>query len=141
MPEVGGGAEGRAYCARARPGDADRWYRQRLAHSETRDSHEALPGAFAASLLLLSFVSPPSHAQTRPPRDEFFWLGEINKATAVINLDEGLLDRSMASLAYSGITKVLADGDKPGGKRPSNVITFEPLNGSQLAAESQAHGG
>src|SRR5258708_21928381 len=30
-----------------------------------------------------------------PGRDEFFWLGEINKASAVINSEEGLLDRSM----------------------------------------------
>jgi argininosuccinate lyase len=83
--------------------------------------------AFAAALSLSSFIAPPADAQTRPPRDEFFWLGEINKATAVINTDEGLLDRSMTRLVHSGITKVLADGDKPGGKRPTNVITFEPL--------------
>ena len=66
-------------------------------------------------------------AQTKPRHDEFFWLGEINKATAVINTDEGLLDKSVTPLAYAGITKVLADGDKPGAKRPTLVITFEPL--------------
>ncbi|MEP6722101.1 MAG: lyase family protein [Variovorax sp.] len=80
-----------------------------------------------AATLSLSFISPQVGAQARPAHDEFFWLGEINKATAVINTDEGLLDRSMTSLVYSGITKVLAEGDKPGGKRPTNVITFEPL--------------
>ena len=66
-------------------------------------------------------------ALTKPRHDEFFWLGEINKATAVINTDEGLLDKSVTPLAYAGITKVLADGDKPGAKRPTLVITFEPL--------------
>ena len=86
-----------------------------------------LSAAAFAVTLSLSFISPQVGAQARPARDEFFWLGEINKATAVINTDEGLLDRSMTSLVYSGITKVLADGDKPGGKRPTNVITFEPL--------------
>ena len=45
----------------------------------------------------------------------------------MINTDEGLLDKSLTPLVYGGITKVLADGDKPGGKRPANVITFEPL--------------
>jgi argininosuccinate lyase len=38
----------------------------------------------------------PAFAQQIPPHDEFFWLGEINKATVVINTDEGLLDKSMA---------------------------------------------
>ena len=60
-------------------------------------------------------------------RDDFFWIGEINKATAVINTDEGLLEKSLSPLLYKGITRVLADGDKPGGKRPNLVITFEPL--------------
>ncbi|MES2532287.1 MAG: lyase family protein [Pseudomonadota bacterium] len=82
--------------------------------------------ALAAALSLSSAI-PQVWAQARPRHDEFFWLGQINKATAVINTDEGLLDKSMTPLVYSGITKVLADGDKPGGKRPSNVITFEPL--------------
>ncbi|MDP9898314.1 lyase family protein [Variovorax ginsengisoli] len=75
----------------------------------------------------LSFAADQADAQTKPKHDEFFWLGEINKATAVINTDEGLLDKSITPLAYAGITKVLADGDKPGGKRPTLVITFEPL--------------
>ncbi len=66
-------------------------------------------------------------APAAAPRDEFFWLGEINKASAVINIDEGLLDKSFASTAYAGISKVLADGNRPGGKRPRLVITFEPL--------------
>ncbi|MDA8454735.1 lyase family protein [Acidovorax sp. GBBC 3334] len=71
--------------------------------------------------------SPPADASKAPRRDEFFWLGEINKASAVINTEEGLLDKSFAPLAHAGISKVLADGNRPGGKRPSLVITFEPL--------------
>src|SRR5689334_22056495 len=67
-----------------------------------------------AAALALSFTALQVLAQTKPARDEFFWLGEINKASAVINIDEGLLDRSMGPLVYSGITKVLVDGGKPG---------------------------
>ncbi|CAN5672428.1 argininosuccinate lyase [soil metagenome] len=60
-------------------------------------------------------------------RDEFYWLGEINKASAVINTDEGLLEKSMAPAIAAGIAKVLKDGSLPGARRPSSVITFEPL--------------
>lgn len=66
-------------------------------------------------------------AQAAPGRDEFFWLGEINKATAVINTDEGLLDKALAPRIAAGLAQVLRDGGQPGAKRPSSVITFEPL--------------
>jgi argininosuccinate lyase len=79
------------------------------------------------SVLSFSLACPLGLAQTSASHDDFYWLGEINKATAVINTDEGLLDKNIAFLAYQGISKVLADGDKPGGQRPDLVITFEPL--------------
>jgi argininosuccinate lyase len=69
-------------------------------------------------------AKPSAKAATR---DEFFWLGEINKATAVINTDQGLLDKSMAPRLAAAVAKVIHDGNEAGGKRPSTVITFEPL--------------
>lgn len=75
----------------------------------------------------LSALTLAASAQGTRKQDDFFWLGEINKATAVINTDEGLLDKSMTPLVYQGISKVLADAEKPGAKRPTLVITFEPL--------------
>jgi argininosuccinate lyase len=80
-----------------------------------------------ALALTLSIVYGQAAAQPASPRDEFFWLGQMNKATAVINTDEGLLDKSLTPRVTAGITKVLRDGNQPGGKRPSSVITFEPL--------------
>ncbi|MCT9071229.1 argininosuccinate lyase [Cupriavidus gilardii] len=77
--------------------------------------------------LAISAHAVPAFAQSAVNRDEFYWLGEINKATTVINTDEGLLDKSLAPRIASGIVKVLDDGNRPGGKRPSTVITFEPL--------------
>jgi len=83
-----------------------------------------LPLILAAALL---GSTTQLHAQQTVRHDEFFWLGEINKASAVINTDEGLLDKSMTPLVVKGIRKVLADGELPGAKRPTLVITFEPL--------------
>ena len=60
-------------------------------------------------------------------RDEFFWLGEINKATAIINTDEGLLDKAQTPAIAKAIDSVIKAGGEPGAKRPSTVITFEPL--------------
>jgi len=75
----------------------------------------------------LPALTLPASAQTAPKRDEFFWLGEINKASAVINTDEGLLDPAFAPRIAAGLEKVLEAGDQPNGKRPTLVITFEPL--------------
>ena len=80
-----------------------------------------------ATALLAGGCALAALAQGTPPRDEFFWLGQMNKATAVINTDEGLLDKAVAPRLAGGIVKVLNDGNQPGGKRPSTVITFEPL--------------
>ncbi|HEX2826263.1 MAG TPA: lyase family protein [Burkholderiales bacterium] len=66
-------------------------------------------------------------AQQAGNRDEFFWLGEMNKATAVINSEEGLLEKSMVPRIAAGISKVIEDGNQAGARRPSSVITFEPL--------------
>jgi argininosuccinate lyase len=79
--------------------------------------------ALVGSLLLSTSVL----AQQQRPRDEFFWLGEINKATAVINSQEGLLDPALVPSIAAGIEQVIEEGNKPGAKRPSTVITFEPL--------------
>ncbi|WP_027349211.1 argininosuccinate lyase [Halotalea alkalilenta] len=61
------------------------------------------------------------------PRDEFFWLGEINKASVVINSEQGLLDETLAPKLAAAIAQVLEQGEAPGAARPSTVITFEPL--------------
>lgn len=66
-------------------------------------------------------------AQDEPPRDEFFWLGQMNKASAVINGEEGLLPDGTARDIAVAIDRVIADGGQPGADRPGTVITFEPL--------------
>jgi len=66
-------------------------------------------------------------SMTTSLRDDFFWLGQINKASAVINTDEGLLDPAVAPRIARGLRQLLANAAEPGAARPSLVITFEPL--------------
>jgi len=80
-----------------------------------------------AGALLSGLCFSAVAAQSTPPRDEFFWLGEMNKATAVINTEEGLLDTKLAPGIAAGVATVIKEGNAPGAKRPSSVITFEPL--------------
>ena len=85
-----------------------------------------------ARLILAAFfsslaVSTAALAQKTEPRDQFFWLGRINKASAVINADENLLDQATARRIATGIAKVIDAGGQAGARRPTSVITFEPL--------------
>ncbi len=79
-----------------------------------------------ALVLATTLCAAAASAQPQA-RDEFFWLGEINKASAVINTDEGLLDKAIAPRVAAGVAQVIKQGNEPGGKRPSTVISFEPL--------------
>jgi len=63
-----------------------------------------------AAMVLLACAGQ-ANAQPMALHDEFFWLGEINKATAVINTDEGLLDKSLTPHIAAGVAKVLKDGN------------------------------
>ena len=82
--------------------------------------------ALAVALLTGSFALPAS-AQSPQKRDDFYWIGQINKASAVINSEEGLLDPALAPRIARGLDTMLKAADKPGAKRPNLVITFEPL--------------
>lgn len=61
-----------------------------------------------------------------PLRDNFYWLGQINKATDVINTREGLLTSEQGKRFAKGIQTVLDNGAQPDAERPRLVITFEP---------------
>ena len=80
------------------------------------------------SLVLLGClgVGTPTLAAV-PIHDNFYWLGQINKATDVINTEQGLLTVEQGRDFAKAIQQVLTEGERPGAYRPQNVITFEPL--------------
>lgn len=84
------------------------------------------PALLLAAICLPALAQQPAQPK-EPVRDEFFWLGEMNKASTVINAEQGLLDRALAPKLAQGIAKVIEAGNEPGARRPSTVITFEPL--------------
>lgn len=74
---------------------------------------------------MISAGSLPAFAK-ETPRDNFFWLGQINKASDVINTDEGLLTPEEGHSFARGIDKVLKEENLPNAPRPRNVVAFEP---------------
>jgi argininosuccinate lyase len=80
-----------------------------------------------SALFLVCLSYSAAFAQKAVVRDEFFWLGQMNKASTIINSEEGLLDKAMVPKIAAGIVKVLDDGAQANARRPSTVISFEPL--------------
>ncbi|MCD7975370.1 MAG: hypothetical protein LUF25_06330 [Phascolarctobacterium sp.] len=76
-------------------------------------------------LFIICALARPALAES--PRDEFFWLGQINKATSIINTDENILTKDQGHRFAKAIDDVIRHGDMPGGRRPRLVTTFEPL--------------
>lgn len=74
------------------------------------------------------FCALLSLAANAAERDEFFWLGEMNKATAVINSEEGLLDKAVTPKIARGIEEVITNGSKPGAKRPKLSLSSRSLS-------------
>ena len=43
------------------------------------------------------------------PRDEFYWLGEINKASAVMLVEQGIVPKDVAARIAGAVTAVTSD--------------------------------
>jgi argininosuccinate lyase len=56
-------------------------------------------------LMVATLALPGIAQETAPVRDEFFWLGQMNMATAVINTDEGLPDKAIAPRIAAGVAE------------------------------------
>lgn len=65
--------------------------------------------------------------QGSAPRDEFFWLSEINKATFLTNTAAGLLDPGKAAQWARAQMRVIEKGNTPGNPRPKMYVRYEPL--------------
>jgi len=59
--------------------------------------------------------------------DAFHWLCEINKASAVMTIERGIIPRSLAAPIARAIADVAAGGAKPGAERPGDYLKLEAL--------------
>jgi argininosuccinate lyase len=57
--------------------------------------------------------------------DAFYFLGLMNQASVVMLAETGIVPPPLASQIAKGVVTVVAQGDKPGGKRPADYLVFE----------------
>jgi argininosuccinate lyase len=82
--------------------------------------HTHLAG-IAGILLSVSLAAPALAA----PRDPFYWMSQINKASAVMVIERGIVPKPLGAKIYDAINKVDKAGDAPGAARSRDYLVVE----------------
>jgi argininosuccinate lyase len=59
--------------------------------------------------------------------DQFYWLGKINRASAVMLTEEKIVTPEMGRKLATGVAYSLDQASRPNGKRPSDVLQIEKI--------------
>ncbi len=59
--------------------------------------------------------------------DAFHWMGEMNKASAVMLVEQGVIGAALGAVVASAVARVIAEGALPGAERPGNYMLIERL--------------
>ncbi len=66
-------------------------------------------------------------AAQAPPRDAFHWIGEMNRASTVMVVSTGIVDRELGRTIANAVAQVIANGARPGAERSADYLRVEPL--------------
>ena len=74
--------------------------------------------------------------------DAFHWIGEMNKASAVMLLEQGIVGAPLAKRIADAVARVIEAGAAPGADRPGNYMKVESLLVAAGGAEvTRVHSG
>jgi argininosuccinate lyase len=57
--------------------------------------------------------------------DEFYWIGEENKASIIMLAEQGIVTKALAAKIAQSVTQVIAERAKPGAARPTDYLKIE----------------
>ena len=68
--------------------------------------------------------------------DQFYWLNKINKASAIMLLEENIISADMAGKLARGIDHTIKQAESDGGKRPSDVLQIERIISDEVGPDA-----
>jgi argininosuccinate lyase len=86
-----------------------------------------LPFRLAMIPLLVLATGIAQAAATQEPHDNFYFLGEMNKASTVMVIDTKIVPPELGKKIVAAVDQVIINGNKPGAERPADYLKYEPL--------------
>src|SRR5476649_745409 len=81
-----------------------------------------------AMIPLLTLAMSSVHAaDSKEPHDNFYFLGEMNKASTVMVIDTKIVPPDLGKKIVAAVDQVIINGNKPGAERPADYLKYEPL--------------
>ncbi len=77
--------------------------------------------------MAITILLKVSGAYAQPVHDGFYWIGEMNKASAVMVVDTKIVERDLGRKIAAAVAKVIHDGEQPGASRPDDYLRVEPM--------------
>ena len=84
-----------------------------------------MPRLRRLAVLLGAAALIPAFAGAQTDRDDFHYLGEINKASIVMLAEAGLVPEVLGAAIAAGIAQVVVEQDQPGARRSADYLVFE----------------
>lgn len=72
-------------------------------------------------------VSKGATSAQAKAEDQFFWLNKVNKASAVMLYEQGIVPEELAGKLARGVQHAIDQAGQPGGKRPTDVLQLEKI--------------
>jgi argininosuccinate lyase len=75
-------------------------------------------------------------SKTDQAEDQFYWLNKINRASAVMLVEEKIVPADLGQKLARGVNFTIEQATKPDGKRPSDVLQIEKIIAEQIGPDA-----